>query len=185
MLTPPTQPPRTFSATVTFRRREGCPTAAPGPVWWAALAFPSARTGSFPSGMAYVLTARHLLRAKDLVDARYFEPLSVDDLARVAGLSRAHFSREFRGRVRRVATRLPADAPARASCGAAAHDRPLCRRYVLLGRPSEPRFVHDELHAHVRDLPDRVPREVSARRGSSDGALVRAPRLRPPATPHV
>jgi AraC-like DNA-binding protein len=40
--------------------------------------------------------ARHLLRAKDLVDARYFEPLNVSDLARAAGLSRAHFSREFR-----------------------------------------------------------------------------------------
>jgi AraC-like DNA-binding protein len=40
--------------------------------------------------------ARHLLRAKDLADARYFEPLGVDDLASAAGLSRAHFSREFR-----------------------------------------------------------------------------------------
>ncbi|HZA39876.1 MAG TPA: AraC family transcriptional regulator [Actinomycetota bacterium] len=39
---------------------------------------------------------RHLLRAKDLVDARYFEPLTVDDLARAAGLSRGHFSEEFR-----------------------------------------------------------------------------------------
>lgn len=46
--------------------------------------------------MAFVPPARHLLRAKDLADARYFEPLSVDDLARAAGLSRAHFSREFR-----------------------------------------------------------------------------------------
>ncbi len=46
--------------------------------------------------MAYVPTARHLLRAKDLADARYFEPLGVEDLARAAGLSRAHFSREFR-----------------------------------------------------------------------------------------
>ena len=41
-------------------------------------------------------TVRHLLRAKDLADARYSEPLGVDDLARRAGLSRAHFSREFR-----------------------------------------------------------------------------------------
>jgi transcriptional regulator GlxA family with amidase domain len=41
-------------------------------------------------------TVRHLLRAKDLADARYSEPLTVDDLARAAGLSRAHFSREFR-----------------------------------------------------------------------------------------
>jgi AraC-like DNA-binding protein len=40
--------------------------------------------------------ARHLLRAKDLADARYFEPLTVGDLARAARLSPAHFSREFR-----------------------------------------------------------------------------------------
>jgi AraC-like DNA-binding protein len=46
--------------------------------------------------MAFVPPARHLVRAKDLADARYFEPLGVDDLARAAGLSRAHFSREFR-----------------------------------------------------------------------------------------
>jgi AraC-like DNA-binding protein len=46
--------------------------------------------------MAFVPPARHLLRARDLADARYFEPLTVDDLARAAGLSRAHFSREFR-----------------------------------------------------------------------------------------
>src|SRR4051794_12355935 len=46
--------------------------------------------------MAYVPPARHLLRAKDLADARYFESLGVDDLAAVAGLSRAHFSRQFR-----------------------------------------------------------------------------------------
>jgi AraC-like DNA-binding protein len=46
--------------------------------------------------MAFVPPARHLLRARDLADARYFEPLGVDDLAHAAGLSRAHFSREFR-----------------------------------------------------------------------------------------
>jgi AraC-like DNA-binding protein len=46
--------------------------------------------------MAFVPPARHLLRAKDLADARYFERLDVDDLARAAGLSRAHFSREFK-----------------------------------------------------------------------------------------
>jgi AraC-like DNA-binding protein len=40
--------------------------------------------------------ARHLLRAKDLADARYFEQVTVDDMASAAGLSRAHFSREFR-----------------------------------------------------------------------------------------
>src|SRR5712691_3837856 len=40
--------------------------------------------------------ARHLLRAKDLIDARYREPLDVPQLARAARLSTAHFSREFR-----------------------------------------------------------------------------------------
>jgi AraC-like DNA-binding protein len=39
---------------------------------------------------------RHLLRAKDLIDARYREPLDVSALARAAHLSAAHFSREFR-----------------------------------------------------------------------------------------
>src|SRR4051812_21634958 len=46
--------------------------------------------------MAFVPPARLLLRAKDLADARFFEPLEVDDLAKAAGLSKAHFSREFR-----------------------------------------------------------------------------------------
>jgi len=41
--------------------------------------------------------ARHLLRAKDLIDARYREPLDVPALARAAHLSSAHFSRELRG----------------------------------------------------------------------------------------
>jgi transcriptional regulator GlxA family with amidase domain len=39
---------------------------------------------------------RHLLRAKDLADARFSEPLTVADLAAAALLSAAHFSREFR-----------------------------------------------------------------------------------------
>jgi len=40
--------------------------------------------------------ARHLLRAKDLIDTRYRDPLDVPALARAARLSPAHFSREFR-----------------------------------------------------------------------------------------
>ena len=46
--------------------------------------------------MIFAPPERHLLLAKDLADARYGEPLGVDDLAYFAGLSRAHFSREFR-----------------------------------------------------------------------------------------
>jgi AraC-like DNA-binding protein len=46
--------------------------------------------------MNAVHPVRHLLRAKDLIDSRYREPLDVATLARAAHLSRAHFSREFR-----------------------------------------------------------------------------------------
>ena len=67
-----------------------------------ALGEPGEREATMPGppghgrDMAYAPPARHLLRAKDLADARFFEPLDVDDMARAAGLSRAHFSREFR-----------------------------------------------------------------------------------------
>src|SRR5690349_313337 len=46
--------------------------------------------------MTPVPPARHLLRAKDMIDARYRDPLDVAALARAAHLSPAHFSREFR-----------------------------------------------------------------------------------------
>src|SRR3954454_12324224 len=46
--------------------------------------------------MTPVTPARHLLRARDLIDSRYFEVLDVPTLARAARLSPAHFSREFR-----------------------------------------------------------------------------------------
>src|SRR3954469_20949596 len=46
--------------------------------------------------MAFVPPARPLLRAKDLADARYSERVEVEDMAGAAGLSKAHFSREFR-----------------------------------------------------------------------------------------
>lgn len=39
---------------------------------------------------------RHLLRAKDQMDAHYAEPLDVAAQARAAGLSPAHFSRLFK-----------------------------------------------------------------------------------------
>jgi AraC-like DNA-binding protein len=45
--------------------------------------------------MAFAPPARHLLRAKDLADARYAERVEVAHMASAAGLSKAHFSREF------------------------------------------------------------------------------------------
>jgi len=46
--------------------------------------------------MEFAPPARHLLRGKDLADARYSERIGVIDMAGAAGLSKAHFSREFR-----------------------------------------------------------------------------------------
>lgn len=40
--------------------------------------------------------SRHLLRARDVIDTRYAEPLDVPTLARAAHVSPAHFSRQFR-----------------------------------------------------------------------------------------
>jgi AraC-like DNA-binding protein len=39
---------------------------------------------------------RRMLRARDRMDRSFAEPLDVDALARVAHVSRAHFSRQFR-----------------------------------------------------------------------------------------
>ena len=41
-------------------------------------------------------STRRLLRVKDLIDAHYAEPLDLRVLARAAGISTAHFSRQFR-----------------------------------------------------------------------------------------
>ncbi len=46
--------------------------------------------------MAHVPIARHLLRARDLADARYSQALTVADMAAAAALSPAHFSRRFK-----------------------------------------------------------------------------------------
>ena len=46
--------------------------------------------------MAPVPSDRHLLRARDLIDARYADPLDVPALARAASASPAHFARAFR-----------------------------------------------------------------------------------------
>ena len=46
--------------------------------------------------MASLPLERHLLRARDLADARYAEPIGVAAMADAAGLSQAHFTRAFR-----------------------------------------------------------------------------------------
>jgi AraC-like DNA-binding protein len=46
--------------------------------------------------MGSALLERHLLRARDLADTRYGEPLDLATLAREANVSSRHFSRSFR-----------------------------------------------------------------------------------------
>jgi AraC-like DNA-binding protein len=48
------------------------------------------------AGVATLPIQRHLLRARDLADVRYAEPIGVADMAAAAGLSQAHFARAFR-----------------------------------------------------------------------------------------
>ena len=87
-------------------------------------------------------SARHFLRAKDLADARYFEPLSVRELAGAAGLSPAYFSREFERTFGESPHQylLPA---AGASRGLASTHRMVGRRHLLRCRGSKRRIVHD------------------------------------------
>lgn len=46
--------------------------------------------------MSHVPPSRHLLRARDLADARYADGVTVGEMAAAAALSRAHFSRRFK-----------------------------------------------------------------------------------------
>jgi len=53
-------------------------------------------TGSFVRAVAAAHGDRHLLRAKDLIDARYADPLDTAALAAQACCSEAHFIRSFK-----------------------------------------------------------------------------------------
>jgi AraC-like DNA-binding protein len=54
------------------------------------------RAAAQPSSRVPAPPAWHLLRARDLIDARYYEPLDVAALARSAHASQAHFARSFK-----------------------------------------------------------------------------------------
>jgi len=144
------------------------------------------RTRNTETTMAFAPTDRHLLRAKDLVDARYFEPLGVQDMARAAGLSRAHFSREFRRAFGEpphaylLTRRLE-----RAAALLRGTDRPCGDRHLLLDWASQPRVVHDQLHAHLRHVAQRVPRRVPTRLAAGPDPGLHPARIRAPATPQV
>jgi len=45
----------------------------------------------------------HVRRARDHIDCNYREPLDLDGLARIAGISKYHFARSFEAALRRDA----------------------------------------------------------------------------------
>ena len=129
----------------------------------------------------FVPAARHLLKAKDLADARYAEPLGVDDLAEAAGLSRAHFSREFRAAFGESPhSYLLTRRMERAAALLRTTDRSVADICLSVGL-TERRLVHDELQAHLRRHAHRLSRLVPAGGRERDGASVRRALLRPPA----
>jgi Helix-turn-helix domain len=125
--------------------------------------------------MTPVHPARHLLRAKDLIDARYREPLDVRALARTAHFSPAHFSREFRR-----------------AFGETSHQYLLTRQLeraaallrntdytiadLLHRRAPERRFVHDELRPCVRRLTHGPPSRAPARWAHAHFRMTQPPR---------
>ena len=137
------------------------------------------------AGMAFVPPARHLLRAKDLADARYSEPLGVDDMARAAGLSRAHFSREFR--------RAFGESPhaylltrrlERAAALLRTTDRSVADICFSVGLQSVGSFTTSFTRMYgMSPTAYRAAFPPAARPGA--GPRLRRARLRPPATPHV
>ena len=135
--------------------------------------------------MAYVPPARHLLRARDLADARYFEPLGVDDLAAAAGLSRAHFSREFR--------RAFGESPhaylltrrlERAAALLRTTDRSVADICLAVGLHSVGLFTTSFTRTYGPS-PTAYRAAFPPAASRRAGARLHAPRLRPPATPHV
>ena len=81
-----------------------------------------------------------------------------------AGLSQAHFSREFRRAFGETPARLPADPAARAGCGDAPDDRPHRGGHLRRRRAVEPRVVHDDLHPGLREVARRRTGRASHRR---------------------
>ena len=131
--------------------------------------------------MAHVPSVRHLLRAKDPIDARYREPLDVPALAQAAAALAGPLQPRVPPRVRRDAAPVPADAPARARRGAAAQHRSLGGRDLPRRRAAQRRLVHDELRPRLRHVADRLPGRVSAGRDPRPVPTCVAAGVRPPA----
>ena len=108
--------------------------------------------------------ARHLLRAKDLADARYVEPLTVADLARPRDCRRPTSAVSSGApSARRPHQYLLTRRLERAAALLRTTDRSVAEICVG-GRAVERRVVHDELPPGLRQDAAGLPREPSRRR---------------------
>ena len=115
---------------------------------------------------------RRLLRAKDRMDAASHEDWPVRRLARVSGVSEAHFARSFKRGLRRPAAPLPAHATHRAGDGAAPRHRPVHHRDRVQTGLGEPGHLRAHLPRRHRPDPGRHPR---ARQGRGARASTACP----------
>ena len=129
--------------------------------------------------------ARHLLRAKDLVDARYFESLTVADMAAAATMSPSHFSRCFTATFGEsphqylLTRRLE-----RAAALLRTSDRPVID--ICLWRRLEQRgFLHHQLCAGIRSHSRGVPCLLPTRCLLAQDPALRRTGLRTTAESHV
>ena len=107
--------------------------------------------------MTPVPPARHLVRAKDLADARYRDPLDVPALARAARLSPAHFSREFRRAFGQPPHQYLLTRRMERAAALLRHTDRDGRGHLPDRGAAERRIVHHELRADVRPLSHRLP----------------------------
>jgi hypothetical protein len=108
-----------------------------------------------------VPSVRHLLRARDLPDGRYFEQLTVTDLARARGCRVRISIGSFAVCSEKAPHQYFAGAPLGAGGGTSAQHGPLGNRDLSLGRAVQRRLVHGHfrpcLRHHAARLPEVVP----------------------------
>ena len=118
------------------------------------------RLSAVLTAMPPVLAVRHLLRAKDTIDARYRDPLDVATMTGGPAL-RGPLQPRVPPRVRRDPAPVPADAPAGAGRGPAPQHRSLGGRDLHGRRAAQRRLLHDVLRPRLRHVADRLPGRVS------------------------
>jgi hypothetical protein len=125
--------------------------------------------------------ARHLLRAKDLIDGNFRERLDVPTLARAAHLSAAHFSREFRRAFGETPHQyLLTRRLERAAALLRNTDRTVAEDLPRRGA-AQRRVVHDELRPSIRPLSHGVSSDLPSGARACTNPDLRAARVGAPA----